>query len=77
MINPEKLKSALLNEVWHRCGPDSNFDNQTIQAVKLAHACLMKGHDELAAMAAGATALSLEIWNAALDAVENPQEQKA
>ena len=75
MINPEKLKSALLNEVWHRCGPDSKFDNETIHAVKTAHATLMQGYDDLAALAAGQTDLSLEIWEAALDGLE--KEQKA
>ena len=78
MNNPEKLKAALLNEVWHRCGPDSKFDNETIYAVKTAHALLMRGHVDLAALAIGKTDLAVEIWEAALEAVEaEAQEQKA
>jgi len=68
----EKIADALINQVFIRCGKDSPHNSESNSATIMAHAKSMAGDLKSAAIEAGKTDLSLEMWESAVNSVPDP-----
>lgn len=71
-MNLEKIKNNVLSHAFKMVDGTTPITAEDIKAVKRTVEALKMGQLEVAALEAGATALSLEIWECALAAV--PEE---
>jgi hypothetical protein len=72
----QKIADALINEIFKRCGADSPHNPDSNAATIAAYGFAVAGDLKAAAIEAGKTDLSLEMWECAVNSVPCPIVQK-
>lgn len=72
----QKIADSLINEIFKRCGEDSPHNPESNAAIMAAHSFAVAGDLKAAAIEAGKTDLSLEMWECAVNAIPCPITQK-